>query len=191
MGTAARHDVFMKALATEFPESFDPTMPEKLVYSGGTGLEDPVETAQGAGTVPAGKFVLSPTRTYAPIVHKLLSNGLREKIRGMIHCSGGGQPKVLHFVDDVHVVKDNLFPTPTVFELIQKNSESSWDEMYKVFNMGHRLEVYTDRESATAMIKIAKSFNVDAQIIGHVEASEANDKKPTLTIQSQYGEFRY
>jgi phosphoribosylformylglycinamidine cyclo-ligase len=189
--TSARHDVFMKALAKEFPESFDPNMPEDLVYAGNTGLEDLIDADKEAGRIPAGKLILSPTRTYAPIVHKIFASGLREKINGMIHCSGGGQTKVLHFAENVHVIKNNLFPTPPVFELIQKNSEAPWDEMYKVFNMGHRLEIYTDRDSASAMINIAKTFNVDAQIIGHVEPLQASEKKATLTIQSQHGEFRY
>jgi len=189
--TSARHDVFMKTLAEVFPESYDPKMPHDLVYAGSTGLEDLVDVEGKFGKITAGKLVLSPTRTYAPIVQKIFDSGLRDKIKGMIHCSGGGQTKVLHFVENVHVVKNNLLPTPPVFKLIQKNSEASWDEMYKVFNMGHRLEIYTDSDSATAMINIAKTFNVDAQVIGHVEKPEANDKRPTLTIQSQHGDFRY
>lgn len=189
--TSARHDVFMKALAKEFPESFDPNMPEDLVYAGSIGLEDIIDADKAAGSMTAGKLVLSPTRTYAPIVHKIFASGLRKKINGMIHCSGGGQTKVLHFVENVHVVKNNLLPTPPVFKLIQKNSGASWDEMYKVFNMGHRLEIYTDRESATAMINIAKTFDVDAKIIGHVETLHGNEKKASLTIQSEHGEFSY
>jgi len=168
--TCARHDTFGKALAREFPESFDPAMPLDLVYSGGAGLEDPVDIG-AEGSIPAGKLVLSPTRTYAPIVKEILAAGLRDRIHGMIHCSGGAQTKVLHFVDGVHIVKDNLLPTPPVFRLIQRNSQTPWEEMYKVFNMGHRLELYTDQEAARTIIEISKSMGVEAQVIGRVEAA--------------------
>jgi phosphoribosylformylglycinamidine cyclo-ligase len=187
--TAARHDVFEKALANDFPESFDPAMPEELVYSGSTSLLDEIQIDTEAGAIAAGKIVLSPTRTYAPIIHKLFCDGLRSKIHGMIHCSGGGQTKVLHFVDGLHIVKDNLFPTPPVFKLIQSSSSTPWEEMYKVFNMGHRIEIYTDEQSAAQIIEISKSFNVDAQIVGRVEALEEGSKK--LSIHSEHGEFEY
>jgi len=189
--TSARHDVFMKSLASEFPESFDPTMPMDLVYSGGMALEDLIEADRGAGSIAAGKIVLSPTRTYAPIVHKMFAAGLRDKIHGMIHCSGGGQTKVLHFVEGVHVIKDSLLPTPPVFKLIQRNSGAPWDEMYKVFNMGHRLEIYTKKENADAMIDIAKSFGVDAQVVGRVESLQEGETKARLTVRSEHGTFEY
>lgn len=182
--TAARHDVFEKALASDFPESFDPAMPGELVYSGATSLLDEIHTE--AGAIAAGKMVLSPTRTYAPVIHKLFHHGFRSKIHGMIHCSGGGQTKVLHFVDGVHIVKDNLFPTPPVFKLIQNSSQTSWEEMYKVFNMGHRMEIYTDAESAAQIIQISKSFGVDAQIVGRVEPFE--EGKKGLSIHSEHGD---
>eukprot|EP00930_Biecheleria_cincta_P023421 TRINITY_DN16929_c0_g1_i1.p1 TRINITY_DN16929_c0_g1~~TRINITY_DN16929_c0_g1_i1.p1 ORF type:complete len:941 (+),score=189.00 TRINITY_DN16929_c0_g1_i1:49-2871(+) len=187
--TAARHDVFEKALASDFPESFDPAMPEELVYSGSTSLLDEIQIDTEAGAIAAGKMVLSPTRTYAPVIHKLFCDGLRSKIHGMIHCSGGGQTKVLHFVDGLHIVKDNLFPTPPVFKLIQNSSSTPWEEMYKVFNMGHRMEIYTDKESAVRIIEISKSFGVDAQIVGRVEALEEGQKK--VSIHSEHGEFEY
>lgn len=186
--TAARHDVFEKSLAKEFPETFDPIMPEDLVYSGRTKLEQPVNLQDGE-YVAAGKLVLSPTRTYAPVVHKIFQKGYRKSIKGMIHCSGGGQTKVLHFIDGLHVVKDNFFPTPAVFKLIQNSSDTPWEEMYKVFNMGHRLEIYTDKETAAAIIDIAKSFNVEAQIVGHVEAFQPGEKQVTIT--SEHGSFTY
>merc|ERR1719323_1406321 len=151
--TAARHDTFEKALAHEFPESFDPMMPPHMVYSGATHLAEPVEAEISGEAVAAGKLVLAPTRTYAPIVSKVFANGLREHIHGMVHCSGGAQTKVLHFIDaGVCVVKDNLFPVPPVFHLIQKNSGTPWAEMYKVFNMGHRMEIYTDKATADAIV---------------------------------------
>jgi phosphoribosylformylglycinamidine cyclo-ligase len=187
--TAARHDTFEKSLAEDFPESYDPMMPKDLVFSGKTGLTDAVEADIAGGSVSAGKLVLSPTRTYAPIVKKILASGLRENIHGMIHCSGGAQTKVLHFVDGKHIVKDSLFPTPPVFHLIQKNSGTPWAEMYKVFNMGHRMEFYTDCTSAKTIIEISQSFGVSAQIVGRVEAASPGEKK--LTIRSEHGQFEY
>ncbi len=179
--TSARHDVFNKTLAAKYPESFDAAVPEELVYSGSKNLTDATITS-----LDAGKMVLSPTRTYAPIVKQILDKH-RANIHGMVHCSGGAQTKVLHFVNDVHIVKDNLFPTPPLFEMIQEESGTTWEEMYKVFNMGHRMEFYVSEELAEDVIAIAKSFNVDAQIVGRVEAAET--KK--LTIKSPYGEFLY
>ncbi len=180
--TSARHDVFSKVLASKYPESFDPKVPEDLVYSGSKKLTDKIENV----TIDAGKLVLSPTRTYAPIIKKILDKH-RSEIHGMVHCSGGAQTKVLHFVDKVHVIKDNLFPIPPLFKLIQEESKTDWQEMYKVFNMGHRMELYVPKEIANSIIEISKSFNVDAQIVGHVQASD--QKK--LTINSPYGEFVY
>ena len=180
--TSARHDVFEKALAKSFPESFDPAVPDELVYSGTKALTDKIE-----GTpLDAGKLVLSPTRTYAPVIKKILDEH-RKDIHGMVHCSGGAQTKVLHFVNDVHIIKDNLFPIPPLFNLIQQESNTSWEEMYKVFNMGHRMEVYVSPEIAESIIAISQRFNIDAQIVGRVEA--ASTKK--LTIQSPYGTFEY
>jgi len=188
--TAARHDTFEKSLAQEFPESFDPSMPSNLVYTGQVALEQSISDDDVVGEpVTAGKLVLSPTRTYAPIVSKIFASGLRDKINGMVHCSGGGQTKVLHFVNDLHVVKNNLMKTPPVFKLIQQNSGTPWEEMYKVFNMGHRLEFYTDELSAQEIIRISKTFNVDAQIIGRVEATTLGKKH--LTINSEHGTFKY
>lgn len=187
--TAARHDTFEKGLATEFPESFDPAMPDALVYSGGLKLEELVDAGEG-GTLPAGKLLLSPTRTYAPVVKKIFDSGLRERIHGMVHCSGGAQTKVLHFVSDVHVVKDNLFPTPPVFQLIQQHSQTSWEEMYKVFNMGHRMEFYTDKETAGKIIEISKSFGIEAQVVGRVDLPVTPGEK-RVTITSEHGEFEY
>ncbi|WP_417444394.1 AIR synthase related protein [Joostella sp.] len=181
--TSARHDVFEKYLAEKFPESFDHAVPSDLVYSGNVKLTDAVENSP----IDAGKLVLSPTRTYAPIIQKLLSKYSPEEINGMVHCSGGAQTKVLHFVDNVHVVKDNLFEVPPLFKLIQEQSKTSWKEMYQVFNCGHRMELYVDERIAQDIIEVSKSFNVDAQIIGRVEASES--KK--LTITSEYGTFEY
>ena len=181
--TSARHDVFVKDLATEFPESFDAAVPEDLVYSGKTKLTDPVE----GSPIDAGKLVLSPTRTYAPIIKKILSKFNSDTIHGMVHCSGGAQTKILHFIDENHIIKDNLFEVPPLFKLIQENSGTDWKEMYQVFNMGHRMELYVDAASAEEIIEISKSFNVDAQIIGRVEA--AADKK--LTIKSTYGTYEY
>lgn len=179
--TSARHDVFNKELSTKYPESFDPSVPSELVYSGTKGLTEETNTE-----LDAGKLVLSPTRTYAPIIKKILDNH-RSDIHGMVHCSGGAQTKVLHFVDNVHVIKDELFDIPPLFELIQKESGTDWKEMYKVFNMGHRMEVYVSPEIAESIIEISKSFNVDAKIVGCVE--ESNTKR--LTIKSPYGEFEY
>ncbi|MCT4560343.1 MAG: AIR synthase-related protein [Crocinitomicaceae bacterium] len=180
--TSARHDVFNKTLAANFPESFDPSVPEDLVYSGSKSLTDSVE----GSPIDAGKLVLSPTRTYAPVIKKIL-DAHRSNIHGMVHCSGGAQTKVMHFVDNVHVIKDNLFPIPPLFKLIQEESKTDWKEMYKVFNMGHRMELYVPAEVAQDIIEISKSFNIDAQIVGRVEANQG--KK--LTIQSPYGTFEY
>ncbi len=180
--TSARHDVFTKALAAKYPESFDPAVPEHLVYSGQAALTDAVE-----GTpLDAGKLVLSPTRTYAPVIREMLKQH-RPAINGMVHCSGGAQTKVLHFVDKVHVIKDQLFPVPPLFDLIQKSSGSDWKEMYQVFNMGHRMELYCDPDAAESLIAIAGKFNVEARIVGRVE--ESAEKK--LTIRSEKGEFMY
>lgn len=181
--TSARHDVFMHELAHRFPESFDPTVPKNLVYSGNYDLTDPVDQVP----LDAGKLVLSPTRTYAPIVKKIFEQLGRKKIHGMIHCSGGAQTKILHFIDDLHVVKDNLFEVPPLFNMIQKESGTSWKEMYQVFNCGHRLELYVAPGIAEEIINISKSFHVDAQVIGRVE--EADSKK--LTIAGPYGTFTY
>lgn len=180
--TSARHDVFHKLLAVKYPESYDPLMPGELVYSGTFGLTDPTEVPG----VNAGQMVLAPTRTYAPIIKALLNN-YRPKINGLIHCSGGGQTKVLHFINKLHIVKDNLFDIPPLFRMIQQASGTSWQEMYKVFNMGHRMEVYTDEHTAEALIGIARSFNVEAKIIGHVESS--GHRK--LTVRNHVGEFVY
>lgn len=180
--TSARHDVFHKYLAKKYPESFDPSVPNDLIYAGNYKLTDKVENSP----IDAGKLVLSPTRTYAPIIKKILDKH-RPDIHGMVHCSGGAQTKVLHFVDKVHVVKDNLFPIPPLFKTIQEESGTSWEEMYKVFNMGHRMELYVPQAIAEDIIAIASSFNVDAQIVGRVEASETKE----LTIKSEYGTFKY
>ena len=180
--TSARHDVFSKYLAEKYPESFDHAVPDELVYSGSYKLTDEVEGAP----VSAGKLVLSPTRTYAPVVRRILDE-MRADIHGMVHCTGGAQTKVLHFVNNnCRVVKDNMFPVPPLFKAIQKESGTDWKEMYKVFNMGHRLEVYLSPEKAEKVIEISKAFNIDAQIIGHIE--EGNK---SLTIKSEYGSFEY
>ena len=181
--TSARHDVFNKYLAKKYPESFDASVPEELVYSGQIKLTDKVENSP----IDAGKLVLSPTRTYAPIIKQILSKYTSEDIHGMIHCSGGAQTKILHFIDNLHVVKDNMFSIPPLFKLIQEQSKTDWKEMYQVFNCGHRMELYVNPEVAEEIIKISKSFNVDAQIVGRVEASST--KK--LTIESEYGTFTY
>ena len=181
--TSARHDVFSKYLAEKYPESFDASVPNELVYSGQTKLTDSVENSP----IDAGKLVLSPTRTYAPVIKKILSKYNSNEIHGMVHCSGGAQTKVLHFVENVHVIKDNLFPVPPLFKLIQENSKTDWKEMYQVFNCGHRMEVYVPAEVAQDIIEISKSFNIDAQIVGRVEKSDS--KK--LTITSEYGTFEY
>ena len=180
--TSARHDVFAKYLAQKYPESFDAGVPDELIYSGGLRLTDEVS----GSPLNAGKLLLSPTRTYAPVVKQLLDQ-LRSKIHGMVHCSGGAQTKILHFVNDVRVIKDNLFPVPPLFKTIQEQSGTDWAEMYKVFNMGHRLEVYLSPEDAETVIDISKSFRIDAQIVGRVEESD----KKELIIRSEFGEFRY
>ncbi|MCH9774417.1 MAG: phosphoribosylformylglycinamidine cyclo-ligase [Bacteroidetes bacterium] len=180
--TSARHDVFSKLIAKKYPETFDPSVPDELVYSGSKLLMDEIENSP----TNAGKLVLSPTRTYAPIIKEVLKNH-RKEISGMVHCSGGAQTKVLHFVDKVHVVKDNLFDTPPLFRLIQEESGTDWKEMYKVFNMGHRMEIYCPEEIASSILAISRSFNVEAQIVGRVEPS--NSKK--LTIESKHGKFQY
>ena len=180
--TSARHDVFSKYLAEKYPESFDSSVPSELVYSGSKKLVDKIENAE----LNAGKLVLSPTRTYAPIIKAILDK-YRGKINGMVHCSGGAQAKVLHFVDNVHVIKDNMFELPPLFKLIQEESGTDWKEMYKVFNMGHRMELYVPEDIASEIIEISKSFNVDAQIVGRVEDYEG--KK--LTINSEFGTFIY
>ncbi|GAA4916516.1 AIR synthase related protein [Mucilaginibacter defluvii] len=183
--TSARHDVFNKTIADKYPESYDAGIPYDLIFSGSKSLTDQIEIGNGK-TVTAGKLVLSPTRTYAPIIKAILER-YRSQIDGMVHCSGGAQTKVLHFVDDVHVIKDNLFPVPPLFKLIHEESGTSWQEMYKVFNMGHRMELYVSEDIAADIIAISKSFNVDAQIIGRVEAAD----KKQVTIQSEFGEFVY
>jgi phosphoribosylformylglycinamidine cyclo-ligase len=180
--TSARHDVFSKVLATKYPESFDQSVPEELVYSGSKNLTDSVE----GSPLDAGKLVLSPTRTYAPIIKAILDKH-RSDIHGMVHCSGGAQTKVLHFVENLHIIKDNLFPTPPLFKMIQEESNTDWKEMYKVFNMGHRMEIYVHPEIAQSLIEISTSFGVEAQVIGRVENFEG--KK--VTIQSEYGHFEY
>ena len=180
--TSARHDVFSKVLAEKFPESYDPSVPENLVYSGTKKLTDKIEGTN----LDAGKLVLSPTRTYAPIIKEILDK-FRDRIDGMVHCSGGAQTKVLHFVDNVHIIKDNLFELPPLFKMIQEESDTDWKEMYKVFNMGHRMELYVSPEIAEDIIQISKSYNVDAKIVGRVEKS----KTKQLTINSEYGEFIY
>lgn len=181
--TSARHDVFAHYLAESYPESFDASVPKELIYSGGMKLTDKVENSP----INAGKLVLSPTRTYAPIIKTILNKFNAESIHGMVHCSGGAQTKILHFVDQVHVIKDNLFEVPPLFKLIQEQSKTDWKEMYQVFNCGHRMELYVKPEIAEEIIAISKSFNVNAQIVGRVEASE--NKK--LTINSVYGTFEY
>lgn len=183
--TSARHDVFNKSIAEKYPETFDPAVPYELVFSGGMKLTDEIEI-ENFGKITAGKLVLSPTRTYAPIIKKILAQ-FPNQIDGMVHCSGGGQTKVLHFVDKVHIIKDNLFPIPPLFKLIQEQSGTAFQEMYQVFNMGHRMELYVDESKAQSIIDIAQSFNVDAQIVGRVEQSETKQ----LTIQSEFGTFKY
>jgi phosphoribosylformylglycinamidine cyclo-ligase len=180
--TSARHDVFHKSLAGKFPESFDPSLAPEVVYIGKKGLSDAVVDSP----LDAGKLVLSPTRTYAPVMIEVLKQH-RSAIHGIVHCSGGGQTKVLHFVDQVHIIKDSLFDTPPLFRLIQSESQTDWKEMYKVFNMGHRMEIYTDTHTAAAIIEIAAGFQLDAKIIGRVEAS----KQKQLSIRSAHGEFVY
>ena len=181
--TSARHDVFGKYLAEKYPESFDAAIPDNLVYTGSKKLIDEVE----GSPINAGKLVLSPTRTYAPIIKEILEQVPKNDIFGMVHCSGGAQTKVLHFVDQVHVIKDRLFEVPPLFRLIQQESGTDWKEMYQVFNMGHRMELYVDESVVEKIISISKSFDVDARIIGRVEASE----EKRLTIKSEFGEFTY
>lgn len=181
--TSARHDVFCEELATKYPQSYDHAVPEDLVYSGSKKLTDPVE----GSPINAGKLVLSPTRTYAPVIKKILQECDKKHLHGMVHCSGGAQTKILHFIDKLHVIKDALFQAPPLFELIQQQSGTHWKEMYQVFNMGHRMELYVDQKIASQIIEISESFNIPAQIIGRVEASP--EKK--LTIKSTYGTFEY
>ncbi len=184
--TSARHDVFDKSVANAYPESFDPAVPFHLVFSGGKKLTDEVQIDENT-TITAGKLVLSPTRTYAPVIKKVLESH-RKQIHGIVHCSGGAQTKVLHFVNDnVHIIKDNMFPVPPLFQLIQEQSGTDWKEMYKVFNMGHRMELYVPAEIAEDIIAISKSFNIDAQIIGRVESAD----KRQVTINSDKGNYTY
>jgi phosphoribosylformylglycinamidine cyclo-ligase len=180
--TSARHDVFEKYLKEKYPESFDPSVPDDLVYSGGYKLTQEVKDSP----IDAGKLVLSPTRTYAPIIKKILS-AHRKDIHGMVHCSGGAQTKVLHFIDKLHIIKDNMFPVPPLFKTIHEESGTDWAEMYKVFNMGHRMELYVPKNIAGEIIAISESFNVDAKIVGRVESSD----KKRLTISSEFGTFEY
>jgi phosphoribosylformylglycinamidine cyclo-ligase len=180
--TSARHDVFGPYLAAKYPESFDSSLPYDLFYSGRLKLTDPID---GLNT-DAGKLILSPTRTYAPIVKEILET-MRPEIHGMVHCSGGGQTKILHFIDNLHVVKDNLFDLPPLFRIIHEQSGTDWREMYQVFNMGHRFEIYTDNKNAEEIIKVAESFNLEAKIIGHCEATDGRK----LTIKSEFGTFEY
>ncbi|MCF6168580.1 AIR synthase related protein [Lutibacter sp.] len=181
--TSARHDVFHHYLAKKYPESFDAVVPKELVYSGNVKLTDEIENSP----INAGKLVLSPTRTYAPIIKKILEEYSSKEIHGMVHCSGGAQTKILHFIDNLHIVKDNMFAIPPLFKLIQEQSNTDWKEMYQVFNCGHRMELYVSPEIANDIIAISKNFNVNAQIIGRVEAS----KEKKLTIKSEYGIFEY
>ncbi len=180
--TSARHDVFAKYLAEKYPETYDKSVPDELIYSGGLKLTDKIEETG----LTAGQLVLSPTRTYAPVIKKLLDL-IRPHIHGMVHCSGGAQTKVMHFVENKHVIKDNLFPVPPLFRIIQEQSGTDWKEMYKVFNMGHRMEVYVSPEDAQTVIDVAKSFDIDARIVGRVEDAPANK----LTIKSEFGTFEY
>lgn len=181
--TSARHDVFAKYLAEKYPESFDNAIPSELIYSGNINLTDYIPDTP----LDAGKLVLSPTRTYAPVIKKVLEKYTASQIHGMIHCSGGAQTKILHFVDNLHIIKDNLFPIPPLFKLIQEQSRTTWREMYQVFNCGHRMELYVSQDIAEDIIAISKSFQIDAQIVGRVEASDT--KK--LTIKSEFGVFEY
>jgi phosphoribosylformylglycinamidine cyclo-ligase len=181
--TSARHDVFSKILAEKYPETYDPSVPLELVYSGTKNLLDQVE----GSPINAGQLVLSPTRTYAPIIKKILAQYQSDTIHGMVHCSGGAQTKILHFVDNLHIIKDNLFEIPPLFKLIQEQSGTDWKEMYKVFNMGHRMEIYCTPEIANDLIAISQSFGVDAQIVGRVETSD----RKKLTLVSPFGEYIY
>lgn len=180
--TSARHDIFSNYLANRYPESFDPSVPSALVYAGKLKLTDKINELN----ISAGKLVLSPTRTYAPVIRKVLES-LRSEIDGMVHCSGGGQTKALHFIDNLHVVKDNMFPLPELFRIIQGQSGTPWEEMYRVFNMGHRFEIYTNEKAAWKIIDIAAGYNLEAQIIGHCEASDVK----RLTVRSEFGNFEY
>lgn len=180
--TSARHDVFAKYLAEKYPESYDSAVPEELVYSGAMHLTDAVE----GSPLDAGRLVLSPTRTYAPVIKKLLDE-MRSDIHGMIHCSGGAQTKIMHFVKNKHVIKDNMFPVPPLFRLIREQSGTDWAEMYKVFNMGHRMEIYLAPDHAARVIEISESFGIEARIVGRVEEAETN----RLTIKSEFGTFEY
>ena len=183
--TSARHDVFHKYVAEKYPESYDPAVPYELIFSGNKKLTDEIALDNNT-KISAGKLVLSPTRTYAPVIKSILDK-YRKQIHGMVHCSGGAQTKVLHFIDNLHVIKDNLFPVPPLFRLIQDQSQTDWKEMYKVFNMGHRMELYVPREIADAIIAISESFNIEAKIIGRVEKSDHKQ----VTIRSEFGEFIY
>jgi phosphoribosylformylglycinamidine cyclo-ligase len=183
--TSARHDVFNKSVAAAYPDTFDAGIPQELAFSGKKELTDKIDIP-GFGAIDAGKLVLSPTRTYAPVIKQVLA-AYRPQIDGIVHCSGGAQTKVLHFIDQLHVIKDNLFPVPPLFRLIQEQSGAGWQEMYKVFNMGHRMELYVPESIAAGIIEIAKGFNIDAQVIGRVEAAPA--KK--VTVRSEYGAFIY
>ncbi len=183
--TSARHDVFNKSIAEKYRESYDAAIPYELIFSGSKNLTDQVDIGNNQ-TVTAGKLVLSPTRTYAPIIKAVL-DAYRNQVHGMVHCSGGAQTKVLHFIDDIHIIKNNLFPVPPLFKLIQEESKTSWQEMYKVFNMGHRMELYVPESVAADIISISQSFGVEAQIIGHVEKAD----KKQVTVTSEFGEFVY
>lgn len=183
--TSARHDVFNKFIAEKYPESYDSAIPYDLIFSGTKNLTELIDIGDGQ-TITAGKLLLSPTRTYAPII-KIILDKYRSQINGMVHCSGGAQTKVLHFIDDLHIIKNNLFPVPPLFKLIQEESQTSWQEMYKVFNMGHRMELYVPEAIAADLISISKGFGVNAQIIGHVES--ASVKK--VSVSSEYGIFEY
>lgn len=180
--TSARHDVFDSYIAKKYPESFNPLIPADLVYSGRLRLTDAIENLG----LNAGKLVLSPTRTYAPVIKQVIES-FRPAIHGMVHCSGGGQTKILHFGGSIHIIKDNLFPLPPLFRIIREQSGTPWDEMYRVFNMGHRFEIYTDEKTAVGIIKIAESFSLEAKIIGHCEQSSSK----RLTIKSEFGTFEY
>jgi len=183
--TSARHDVFNKQVAEKYPESYDPGIPYELIFSGKKALTDKIDIP-GFGAIDAGRLVLSPTRTYAPVIKQVLE-AYRSRIHGLVHCSGGAQTKVLHFIDNLHVIKDNLFPVPPLFQLIQEQSGTGWKEMYQVFNMGHRMELYVPEEIAADIIRISKSFNIDAQIVGRVEPATAKQ----VTVRSAHGEFVY
>ena len=181
--TSARHDLFEKDLALKYPETFDPSVPDNLIYSGSIKLTQALENCP----LDAGKLVLSPTRTYAPVVREILKSYDSKSIHGMVHCSGGAQTKILHFVENLHIIKDNMFTVPKLFKLVQEQSKTNWKEMYQVFNCGHRFEIYVSPEVAEDLILIASKFNIEAQVIGRVESAE--NKK--LTIQSEFGTFEY